>query len=220
MWLSTFPQSLTGPANLLVPFTAFISGIMPQVVTFVNLRTRISCGIIPPMPTSPLTLDALPPAFASQIISASSLTLNLPQPPKNFFRHGWQSWSLAAWLDPSEPPLPIRSPEFRAKDEDAAYALHPHHISAWAGAVELGADDILLLGALGLGGRIEINGTTLKGFYESAVQDGSLHDEWLLARGTETQVFSKYAELQMDSRTRPAENPPRTWRPAFRGFPN
>lgn len=172
------------------------------------------------MPTSPLTLDSLPGLSTSQILNASSLTLNLPQPPKNFYRHGWQSWSLAAWLDPSEPPLPIRSPQFRAKDEDPAYAFHENHVSAWVGAVELGEDDILLLGALGLGGRVEMDGRTLKGFYENTGQhdilpvgqDNISPYEWLLARGTETEVFSKYAELLEGNFGKTLfEKPPRVW---------
>jgi len=140
-----------------------------------------------------LKLDSLPPTPDSQIISASSLNLSLPQPPRKFFRHGWQSWTLTTWLDPSEPPLPIRSPQFRAKDEDPAYAFHRSHISAWVGAVELGDDDILLLGALDLSGRVEVDSSALKGFYES--ETGNSSQAWLIARGKEDDVFSKYVEL-------------------------
>ena len=130
------------------------------------------------MRTQPLNLDFLPQASTSQIMSASSLRLKLPQPPKQFFRHGWQSWTLTTWLDPSGPPLPIRAAEFRAKDEDPAYAFAKNHISAWVGAVELGNDDILLLGALGLGGRVELDGTSLTGSYEFG--EGA----WFIAHGS------------------------------------
>jgi len=119
------------------------------------------------MTTSQLTLDSLPPALDSQILSASSLRLKLPQRPKRFFRHGWQSWTLTTWLDPGDPPIPVRAPEFRAKDEDRPYVLSKNHVSAWVGAIELGDDDILLLGALELGGRVELDGSTLTAFYES-----------------------------------------------------
>ena len=144
------------------------------------------------MPTSHLTLDSLQQSSNSQIITASSLRLSLPQPPKRFFRHGWQSWALTTWLDPSDPPLPVRSPEFRRKDEDAPYALSKNHVSAWVGAVELGNDDTqsVLLGALDLGGRVELDGATLKGFYE----DGQ-ESQWLVTRSKEDEVFSKYAGL-------------------------
>jgi len=139
-----------------------------------------------------LHLDSLHGGSDSQIVSASSLSLNLTRPPKRFFRHGWQSWTLTTWLDPSEPPFPISvsAPQFRTKDEDPAYALSRNHISAWVGAVELGDDDILLLGALDLSGRIELDGTTIKGFFEDKHEG-----QWLIARGKEDDVFSKYASL-------------------------
>jgi len=121
---------------------------------------------------------------------ASSLTLNLPQSPRLFFRHGWQSWSLASWLQPSEPPLPIRAPEFRAKDEDPVYAFHRNHISASVGTVELGDNDILLVGGANLNARVELIGNTLHAFYE-----GDRSGDWLVARGTEDEVFAKYTDL-------------------------
>jgi alpha-galactosidase len=142
------------------------------------------------MLTSYLTLDSFPQPFDSQIISASSLRLSLPQPPKRFFRHGWQSWALATWVDPNDPPLPVRAAEFRLKDEDRVYALSKNYISAWVGAVEMEEDDILLIGALDLSGRVELDGLTLKGFYEDEFEH-----QWLIARGREDEVFSKYVDL-------------------------
>ncbi len=180
---------------------------MPQEVTFVNLRAYVSYGIISGMTTLLLDADAVPETSRHQIFTASRVDLNLTQPPRKFFRHGWQSWTLAAWLDPSEPPLPIRAPEFRAKDEDPAYALHKNHVSAWVGAVELEEDDILLVGSLDLSGRIELSGCALKGFYEDA-REG----EWLVARGKEDEVFETYASLLESKfgKTR-FEKPPRVW---------
>ena len=159
------------------------------------------------MSTSYLTLDSIPPASDSQIISTPSLRLSLSQPPKKFYRHGWQSWALTTWLDPSEPPQPVRAPEFRNKDEDPGYALHKNHISAWVGAAELGNDDILLLGALDLSGRVELDDTTLKGFYEDKRES-----QWLMARGTEDEVFLKYAGLLETKFGKGRfEAPPRVW---------
>jgi alpha-galactosidase len=154
-----------------------------------------------------LDADAIPRSSQHQIILASRVDLNLTRPPKRFFRHGWQSWTLATWLDPSDPPLPIRAPEFRAKDEDPAYAFHKNHISAWVGAVEMGEDDILLIGALGLSGRVELYGCTLKAFYED-----DREEEWLIARGKEDEVFERYISLleKKFGRTR-YNHPPRVW---------
>ncbi|MBK9927119.1 MAG: alpha-galactosidase [Anaerolineales bacterium] len=140
------------------------------------------------------------------------MDLNLPQPPKRFFRHGWQSWTFTSWLDPSEPPLPVRVPEFRVKDEDPAYAFHKNHISAWVGAVEMGEDDIILIGALGLGGRVELDGHMLKGFYEFTEQDNNSPQEWLVARGKEDDVFEKYTTaLEMKFGKTRFEKAPRVW---------
>lgn len=159
------------------------------------------------MTTILLDADAIPETSKHQIFSASRLDLNLPQPPKRFFRHGWQSWTLTTWLDPSTPPLPILAPEFRAKDEDPAYAFHKNHVSAWVGAVELGEDDILLVGALNLSGRVELDNQILKGFYEDENEG-----EWIIARGKEDEVFAKYVNLLKSSfGTTQFEKPPRVW---------
>jgi alpha-galactosidase len=159
------------------------------------------------MCTSQLNLESIPETSSSHIVSASSLRLSLPQHPKQFYRHGWQSWTLTTWLDPSLPPLPVRAAEFRSKDEDPGFAFHPNHIGCWVGAVELDEDDILLLGALELGGRVELDGSILRGFFE----DGR-EGQWLLARGREDEVFSNYAEAagQKFGRGRFAEAP-RVW---------
>ena len=145
---------------------------------------------------------------SEQIVTASCLTLNLPCRPERFFRHGWQSWTLATWLDPSEPPLPIRAPEFRAKDEDPLYAFAKNHVSAWVGAVELEDGEILLLGALGLGGRVELDGASLRGFYE----DGYRENGWFLGRGLEDKVFTKYAVLLVEKMGKTYRtSAPRVW---------
>jgi len=176
---------------------------MPQIKLTVNELS----GIIAHMTILNLQLDSIHQETDSQIVTASSLHLSLPQPPKRFFRHGWQSWTLTTWLDPSEPPYPISSPKFRAKDEDPAYALSRTHISAWVGAVELNDDDILLLGALDLSGRVELDGTILKAFYE----DGH-ESQWVLIRGKEDDVFAKYTALLETKfgKTR-FEKAPRVW---------
>ena len=137
-----------------------------------------------------LNLDSIHQEADSQIVTASSLTMSLPQSPKRLFRHGWQSWTLTTWLDPSEPPYPISAPQFRAKDEDPAYAFAKNHVSAWVSAVELTEDDILLIGALDLSGRIELDGTTLKAFYED-----NHEGQWTIIRGKEDDVFAKYTTL-------------------------
>jgi alpha-galactosidase len=170
--------------------------IIPQTLETVNAYYNYAMVTIRPDSNLPY----------QQVITTSRVDLALPQPTNRFFRHGWQSWTLTTWLDPSEPPLPIRAPQFRAKDEDPLYAFSKNHVSAWLGAVELGKDDILLLGALGLGGRVELDGSTLRGLYEFG------EAEWLIARGTEDAVFQQYTNLIAErfGKTR-YEKPPRVW---------
>jgi alpha-galactosidase len=159
------------------------------------------------MPTIDITRDHLPELGESQLVNAQTARINLPEPSRKFYRHGWQSWSLTTWLDPADPPRPVLAAEFRIKDEDPGYALHLNHVSAWVAALELDGQDILLLGALDLGGRVALEGKTLHGFYEN-VDDA----QWLVARGSEEWVFSTYAQ-QLETKFGKGrfETPPRVW---------
>ncbi|HSL43907.1 MAG TPA: glycoside hydrolase family 36 protein [Anaerolineales bacterium] len=162
------------------------------------------------MSTLQLTLDALPQHGDSQIISASTLSLNLPQAPIRFFRHGWQSWALSTWLDPRDPPIPVRAAEFRMKDEDPGYTHSKNHVSAWVGAVEIAEDDILLLGALDLGGRVELDGAILRGLFEFDAQNATC--KWFMARGKEDDVFCQYVQrLEQKFGRGRTEKAPRVW---------
>ena len=153
-----------------------------------------------------LTADKIHPVTGGMVISGANVSLQLPFQPKRFYRHGWQSWSLAAWIDPSTPPVPISALEFRNKDEDPLYATADHHISAGVAAVESPDGQVILLGALGLAGRVELDGDHLRGFYETGSGD------WFLSAGDESQVFARYAELlgERFGKGRAAK-PPRVW---------
>lgn len=146
------------------------------------------------------------PIPGGYLVTASRLTVNLPFSPRRFYRHGWQSWSLAAWLDPASPSIPIRAPEFRAKDEDPLYAFAGRHVNAWISAAEMPDGQVLLLGALGLSGRVELDGDSLRGFYETGSGD------WFLGAGDEAQVFARYASLLAERFGRwKVERAPRVW---------
>ncbi len=155
---------------------------------------------------SPSVVQSTPLPEGGYLVRGSPVTVNLPFRPLRFYRHGWQSWSMAAWLDPATPSVPISAPEFLAKDEDPLYAFADHPISAWASAVEAPDGQVLLLGALGLGGRVELLDNALRGFYET---DNS---EWFLDMGNESDVFTRYAALLAErfGRSR-LERAPRVW---------
>ena len=136
-----------------------------------------------------ITANSVSQVKEGLLLSGSHVTLDLPSTPRRFYRHGWQSWSLAAWIDPSMPSVPISSPELSAKDEDPLYSLSPYHTSAWVAAAEITEGSIILLGSLNLGGRVELDGACLRGFYESGSGD------WFMTKGSEEQVFASYAAL-------------------------
>lgn len=142
---------------------------------------------------------------AQQILSASSMTVNLPRSPRRFFRHGWQSWSLAAWTDLT--PLPIQKPYIlHPLQVDPVYARETRPHSSWVGAVEMEDGKVLLLGSLGLEAHVFLNGNQLEGKYESG--DG----EWFMAHGDEAFVFSKYAaELGKRFGRKTNKPAPRIW---------
>jgi alpha-galactosidase len=123
---------------------------------------------------------------AQQIVTASSLTLSLPRPPKSFYRHGWQSWSLAAWTDLT--PLPVQKPTiFHVLHTDAVYINESNPHGSWLGAIAFEDGKILLLGALGTDAHVRLNGNRFEGWYESG------EGEWFIGYGVEREVFADYA---------------------------
>ncbi|MBL8078714.1 MAG: alpha-galactosidase [Anaerolineales bacterium] len=123
----------------------------------------------------------------SQIVSAKELQIELPSQPVRYYRHGWQSWSLAAWTDLS--PLPIQKPAiFHPLQIDAVHARKTDPNGAWLGAVELEDGKILLLGALATDAHVSLVGNQL------SAQSEADEVEWFIAIGEENIVFKKYAD--------------------------
>lgn len=140
------------------------------------------------------------------LLHGEQVRVHLTSRPLRFYRHGWQSWALAAWLDADRPATPIRMPDLRVKDEDPLYATSERQTSAWVAAAELEDGRVTLLGALDLGGRIQLEGEDLFGFYESGKGD------WFTVSGEEADVFAQYAALLAERFGRVRfEQPPRVW---------
>jgi alpha-galactosidase len=137
-------------------------------------------------------------------LRGTDVALAAPFAPVAFYRHGWQSWSLTAWLDPKRPVRPIFPKIIRPQADDPRYAEAAHHGGAWVGAVRSADGQVLLLGALGLDGRVELRDTRLHGFGAA---------EWFAALGTEAEVFARYAELLGETfgRGRGGEQIPTVW---------
>ena len=143
---------------------------------------------------------------AEQVVSADSLVITLLMAPKRFFRHGWQSWSLATWTDTASP-LPIQKPYLlHAMQHNPDYAKYPYPNGSWIGAIEMENENILLLGSLGLDTHVELINDHLRGWYESGSGD------WFVGYGREQSIFTRYADL-LGRRLGSAKNrtPLRVW---------
>jgi alpha-galactosidase len=136
-----------------------------------------------------LTADKFRPVTGGMVISGANATLQLPFPPKRYYRHGWQSWSPTGWIDVERPFAALHPAILRPQQVDPVYALNEKPNGSWLGAVESPDGDIILLGALGLDAHVELDGQTLHGWYE---QGGG---EWFVANGPEQAVFSHYVAL-------------------------
>ncbi|MBI5824354.1 MAG: alpha-galactosidase [Chloroflexi bacterium] len=121
----------------------------------------------------------------SKIIKTKDIEIELPFAPVKYYRHGWQSWSLAAWTDPV--PLPIQKPAFfHAYQTDVVYTREPNPHGSWVGAVEFADGNILLLGALATDTHVFLLQNQLTGRSEAD------EVEWFAAYGSESQVFDEY----------------------------
>jgi alpha-galactosidase len=131
--------------------------------------------------------------------------VDLPGVPRRYYQHGWHSWSDTRWLDPTGAPLRNPVEQRWPMVDDPAHATSEHHGGSAVGAVDLGPDGVLLLGALDLGGRVELDGERLVGRYEQGEGD------WLVEQGTESEVFGRYAEALGHRLGRRAPRHPRIW---------
>jgi alpha-galactosidase len=124
----------------------------------------------------------------TQIIKAKELHIELSTPALRYYRHGWQSWSLAAWTDLS--PLPVQKPAiFHPLQVDAEHVHNPNPHGAWLGAVEFEDGSVLLLGALATDTRVSLVQNQLSGKCDGQEQAV----EWFIAHGQENLIFEEYA---------------------------
>jgi alpha-galactosidase len=139
------------------------------------------------------SISAVPGGF---ILTGSNVRIQLPSTPRCYYRHGWQSWSLAAWTDLQ--PIPVQKPALLLPMQvDPLYAQHPSPNGSWLGAVDFADGNILFLGALGLDSHVQLRDGQLQGWYETVARDNipRYETEWFAAYGPEAEVFSAYAQL-------------------------
>ncbi|MBC7876603.1 MAG: alpha-galactosidase [Anaerolineales bacterium] len=141
----------------------------------------------------------------SKIIKAKEVIIELTAAPIRYYRHGWQSWSLAAWTDLS--PLPVGKPAiFHPLQVDAQHVHKKFPHGSWLGAVEFEDGNILLLGALATDAHVHFVEEQLSGHGEADEL------EWFIAYGQENVVFNEYAD-QLGNRfgTTKKNAAPRVW---------
>jgi alpha-galactosidase len=140
------------------------------------------------------------------ILHGAQSFVNLPTAPTSYYRHGWQSWSLAAWHAPDFPLPSQKPPILYPLQSDPLYEKHTAPNGSWLGAVEFQDGKILLLGALGLEAHVALHGQQLHGWYEAGEGD------WFAGYGDETAVFARYAELLGEQLgVAPGKPAPRVW---------
>lgn len=153
-----------------------------------------------------LVADSSREVVGGRIVSGSRVELLFRRQPVRYLGHGWQSWSLAAWIPFSSPMAPPRPRVLHPLQTDPRYAQQRGHHGSFYGAVEFLDGTVLFIGALGLESHVELRGETLAGTYETGT------GEWFVAFGEEAQIFEQYAQLlgERFGRGRVADAP-RVW---------
>lgn len=123
------------------------------------------------------------------ILTGPKINIELPFVSEKFFSHGWQSWSLTAWLDGKQQPAPSFPTSLHAMQVDPAYAFEKRPNGSWLGALKSPDGRTILFGALNLESHVVNDGKILTGSYEQGSGD------WLLTIGPEQEVFNKYVNF-------------------------
>ncbi len=139
------------------------------------------------------------------VFAAKAPLVKAPAPAVEYYRHGWQSWSLAAWTDLK--PTPLQKPAiYRPLQIDPQYARERRPHGSWLGAARFADGNVLLLGALTLETHVFLANGGLRGKSETEKAD------WFAAYGKEEEVFSMYAaQLARRFGTVKTNPAPRVW---------
>jgi alpha-galactosidase len=153
-----------------------------------------------------LQADRIEKTNEGLILHGGQAVVNMPVRPKAFYRHGWQSWSLATWHVPDFPLPALRPSILHPLQTDPVYVKQLAPNGSWLGAVEFENGKILLLGALGLESHVALHDQQLHGWYEAGGGD------WFLGYGDETAVFARYTRLLQERLGKaPGKPAPRVW---------
>ena len=110
--------------------------------------------------------DQIAPVSGGYILTGTNVSLEFKGESKEYYRHGWQSWSLTSW-QPLNFRLPVQKPAIlHPMQTDPLYVRHPAPNGSWLGAVQFEDGNILLLGSLGLDAHVALHDHQLHGWYE------------------------------------------------------
>lgn len=152
--------------------------------------------------------ESVQPVAGGYLLSGAQVAVFHDFGPARFYRHGFHSWSLSAWLHPSARlPRPVRSDIAPQIDSPELLAAYPH-ASSGLGALECPDGRVLLLGALELDAQVTNTPPVLRGAYAPGVTETA----WFLAFGHEESVFFAYTKLLAGRRgVRGTSTPARVW---------
>lgn len=136
-----------------------------------------------------INADSIQKTQGGLILSGTNVAVELLSAPRRYLYSGWQSWSLTAWVDASRRISPLRPSIMHPRETDPVYTRETRPNGAWYGAVEMGEDKIIFLGALGLESHVILDSQTLEGTYEAGSGD------WLFMIGDEADIFSRYVQF-------------------------
>lgn len=150
--------------------------------------------------------DQATPISGGYLLRGAIVSLEFEGLARQYYRHGWQSWSLTTWQDANFR-LPILKPDiFHNRQTDPVYAKYPNPNGSWVGAVEFANREVLLLGALNFEAHVAFRQGNLQGWVETG------NGDWFTAYGDELEVFARYAELLKERFGQgKAQKAPRVW---------
>lgn len=155
------------------------------------------------LPARMTTAEPIPGGY---LLTGAELRFLHPFGATRFYRQGWHSWSPTTWVELATPPtLPQPSTRWPQIDDPVAFTQSIHSGSG-VGALEAPDGNILLLGALAPGARVEADADLLRGSYSGTA------GPWFLGYGAEADLFTHYAALLGDYLGRRGQAPaPRVW---------
>jgi len=130
----------------------------------------------------------------NEIINAYNIKILLPSKAIEFYKHGWQSWSLTCWINVNRkqyyPPCPsIMNSVFM----DPKYQNDKCPNGSWLGAVKCEDGQFFFLGGLNLNSRVRLSSLkVLEGIYDDDDNDDNNNNWFLNCSESENELFEKY----------------------------